>query len=98
MRNKGSVLGNGKVIDISKKWGMGTVGDSSLSALVPDLLEEDAPEKEGEFGVCLNDITFEIFGEEITLPFSRVCPWLDRLGIVFLFLSIYMAARIVIRG
>jgi len=93
----GGLSGN-STIDIGKRFGIGKNGNGSLSSAIPDLLEDDAPDEDGEFGVCLKDITIEIFGREIVLHFSRVCPWLEHLGTIFLFLSLFAAIRIIYRG
>jgi len=93
----GGLSGN-STIDIGKRFGIGKNGNGSLSSTIPDLLEDDAPDEDGEFGVCLKDITIEIFGREIVLHFSRVCPWLEHLGTIFLFLSLFAAIRIIYRG
>jgi len=85
-------------INIRKKLGLTSDGDGSLSSTIPDLLEDKAPEKDGEFGTCLNDVEIEMFGQAITIPVSRACPWLKHLGTILIFLSLFTAISIIYRG
>jgi len=84
-------LPGNSTVDVGEKLGVGTSG-------VSDLLGHKAPKNNGAFGVCLADLEIEVFGNEISLPLSRVCPFLEHLGTIFLFLSLFSAVRIIYRG
>lgn len=47
---------------------------------------------------CIADVPIVIFGRHGLLPFSKVCPGLEYLGMVLLAVSFVLAARIVTRG
>jgi len=86
-----------KTIDLRTKLGISENGDGSLSSTIPDLLGHARPSKSGEHGVCLDDITVEIGGHEIVLEISRVCEWLEILGTIFVFISLFIAIQIIVR-
>jgi len=86
-----------KTIDLRKRLGISENGGGSLSSAIPDLLGHAQPKKSGEHGVCLDDIEVEIGDEIIVLEISRVCPWLNTLGTIFVFISLFIAFQIVAR-
>ena len=47
---------------------------------------------------CIADVPIVVMGRSFTMPFSRVCPALEYLGMVLLAVSFVLAARIVTRG
>jgi len=49
-------------------------------------------------GACIGDRSVFVFGAELTIPLSRVCPYLVILGNALLFVSFLLAGRIVVRG
>lgn len=49
-------------------------------------------------GACIADKSVVIAGHSLTLPFSKVCPYLEYIGYLNLALAFLLAARIVSRG
>lgn len=47
---------------------------------------------------CISDINIDVAGQSITVPLSRVCPYLEILGSILLAVSFLLAARIISRG
>jgi len=85
---------NEEEIDVRNALGITGSGDS-LSSTIPDLLQGLNPNKSGSYGSCINDIEFNIGIQFITLPISRICPWLNTLGIILVFISLFISYQIV---
>jgi hypothetical protein len=47
---------------------------------------------------CIRDVPIVMSGLTITLPFSRVCPYLEYIGTLLTVVAYLLAARIVVRG
>lgn len=47
---------------------------------------------------CIGDQTIVVAGNQVTVPFSAICPYLAYLGTILTVVSYLLAARIVIRG
>ena len=47
---------------------------------------------------CITDLPVTVMGRSLLLPFSKVCPSLEYLGMLLLGISFILAARIVTRG
>lgn len=47
---------------------------------------------------CITDRTISMSGYSITLPFSRICQYLEYIGTLLMVVSYLTAARIVVRG
>lgn len=47
---------------------------------------------------CIADVPIQVMGRSMVMPFSKVCPALEYLGMLFLGVSFVLAARIVTRG
>ena len=47
---------------------------------------------------CVSDLPVTVMGRSLLLPFSKVCPSLEYLGMLLLGISFILAARIVTRG
>lgn len=47
---------------------------------------------------CIRDIQVSVHGLSISLPFSRICPYLEYMGTLLMAVSYLLAARILVRG
>jgi hypothetical protein len=49
-------------------------------------------------GSCIGDLNVVVMGQNVSLPMSRVCPYLGMLGNILIAVSMLLAARIITRG
>ena len=49
-------------------------------------------------GSCVSDLNVDVMGQNLSLPLSRMCPYLDMLGNVLIAVAMVLAIRIVFRG
>lgn len=49
-------------------------------------------------GHCISDVTVTVMNRVVTLPFTKVCPYLQILGNILVAVSMLMAAGIMVRG
>jgi len=49
-------------------------------------------------GSCITDLTIEVASSSITIPMSRVCPYLGMLGNVLVAVAMLLAMRILFKG
>jgi len=49
-------------------------------------------------GSCIGDLNVVVMRQSVSLPFSRVCPYMAMLGNILVAVSMLLAARIITRG
>jgi len=84
-------------VDVKSILGTGDSGSNLLSTAIPDLLSHKIPNNSGSYGSCLKDLDINIMNYSVTLHISRVCPWLDMLGKILIFISLFVSIQIIVR-
>lgn len=74
-----------------------TTGDNPLNETIAASVSVDQTDVIGG-GAGVQDLTVEVMGQSITLPFSILNPYLEILGQVLVAVSLLLAFRIVARG
>lgn len=75
-----------------------TTLDNPLNESISAAIAIDQTDVLGGGGSGMKDLTIDVMGKSVLLPFSQVNPYLDMLGRVLVAVSFLLAFRIVSRG